>query len=296
MTTFTKFAILLLAGLAWGSTVPLTKTAVSTGHHPIGLIVWQLAIAVVVLSVVITVRGLWPEVKRRHILYFLVIGLTGTVVPNSFSFLAAANLPAGVMAIVLTTVPMFTTAMAFGLRVEQFSWLRVMGILLGAIAVLLLIVPDEDFSGAIPPLFVLVALIAPFFYGIEGNYIAMRAPENLGPIVTLWGASLLGLIVALPMALMMDGWVNLAVTWGPAEYAMVVASLLHIVAYASFIRLINAAGPIFSSQIGYVVTIAGVFFSALALSESYSHWVWASLLFMLAGLTLVKPRKEAEAV
>ncbi len=55
------------------------------------------------------------------------------------------------------------------------------------------------------------------------------------------------------------------------------------------------AGPVFSSQVSYVVTLAGVFLSALILSESYSSWVWMALVLMLAGLTLVQPRAVARA-
>jgi drug/metabolite transporter (DMT)-like permease len=72
-----------------------------------------------------------------------------------------------------------------------------------------------------------------------------------------------------------------------------VSSILHVCAYAGYIWLLGATGVIFASQIAYVVTIAGVFISAVALNEAYSSWVWAALGLMLVGLALVHPRKNA---
>ncbi|HEY5700634.1 MAG TPA: EamA/RhaT family transporter, partial [Gammaproteobacteria bacterium] len=64
--------------------------------------------------------------------------------------------------------------------------------------------------------------------------------------------------------------------------------------YTGYIWLVGASGPIFSSQISYVVTLSGVFLSAVILSESYSPWVWLALILMIAGLALVQPRQAAE--
>jgi drug/metabolite transporter (DMT)-like permease len=57
---------------------------------------------------------------------------------------------------------------------------------------------------------------------------------------------------------------------------------------------IDRAGPLFASQVGYVVTLAGVFWGMLLFGESHSAWVWVSLVTMLAGLALVTPRKIGE--
>jgi len=49
---------------------------------------------------------------------------------------------------------------------------------------------------------------------------------------------------------------------------------------------------VFSSQIAYVITIAGVILSAIVLNEVYSGWVWAALILMMVGMVLVRPLKN----
>lgn len=290
MSRLSSTLALLAIGLIWGSTIPLTKIAVSSGHQPLGLIFWQLLFSSIVLSAISIIRGVKPVLNRRTLLYFLVIGLIGTILPNSFSYLAAAQLPAGVMAIIIASVPMFSLTIANTLRVERFSLMRFAGVLLGAAAVSILILPETSLPDPQKAIFVLVALVAPFCYGAEGNYIAARAPREVDAVTTLLGASVLGTFIAAPLALATGAWVDLFEPWRASEWALLLSSLLHVAAYSGYIWLVSMAGPVFSSQVAYVVTLAGVFLSALILSESYSSWVWMALILMLAGLALVQPR------
>ncbi len=295
MSRLSSALALLAIGLIWGSTIPFTKIAVSSGHQPLGLIFWQLLFSSVVLSAISVFRGVKPALNRRTLFYFLVIGLIGTILPNSFSYLAAAQLPAGVMAIIIASVPMFSLAIANSLRIERFSLIRSAGVLLGAAAVAILILPEASLPEPEKAIFVLVALVAPFCYGAEGNYIATRAPREVDAVTTLLGASVLGVFIAAPLAVATGSWVDLFAPWQAPEWALLFTSLFHVAAYSGYIWLVGMSGPVFSSQVSYVVTLAGVFLSALILSESYSSWVWMALILMLAGLTLVQPRAVARA-
>ncbi len=290
MSRLSSTLALLVIGFIWGSTIPLTKIAVSSGHQPLGLIFWQLLFSSIVLTAISILRGVRAPLHQRTLFYFLVIGLIGTILPNSFSYLAAAQLPAGVMAIIIASVPMFSLAIATSLRIERFSPVRSAGVLLGAAAISILILPETSLPEPEKAIFVLIALVAPFCYGAEGNYIATRAPREVDAVTTLLGASVLGVFIAAPLALATDSWVDLSAPWGAPEWALLFSSLFHVAAYSGYIWLVGMAGPVFSSQVSYVVTLAGVFLSALILSESYSSWVWMALVLMLAGLALVQPR------
>ena len=289
-------AILVALGTTWGLTVPLTKIAVSTGHKPLGLISWQMLIATIALSAISVARRVGPDLNRRTLIYFLTIGLLGTIFPNSFSYLAASHLPAGVMGIVIASVPMFSLGIALGLRIERPSLRRGIGVLFGAGAVILLVGPETSLPDPDKAIFVLVALVAPFCYGAEGNYIAARAPADVDPVVTLLGASAIGCLIAWPLAVSTDSLVDLFTPWGPAEWALLLSSLCHVVAYTSYIWLVGKAGPVFASQAAYVVTVSAVLLSALILRETYSGWVWSALILMIAGLALVQPRRPNKPV
>jgi len=115
---------LLLIGTAWGLSIPLVKTAVSSGHQPLGLIFWQLLISVVILTAISALRRKTIPITRQTITFCLLIAVIGTVLPNSFSYLAASQLPAGIMAIIISMVPIFSMPIAIGLKIETTTWLR----------------------------------------------------------------------------------------------------------------------------------------------------------------------------
>ena len=288
-------AALIAIGLVWGMTIPLTKVAVSTGHHPAGLILWQVVFGALFLGAVVAARGLRLGRLTRAGAYLGAVALIGTVIPNSTSFLAARHLPAGVMGLNIAVIPMVALVLAHWAGAERATARRLLGVAFGAAAILLLVGPEASLPDPGATVFVLVALIAPLCYGAEGVFIAKRAPRDLDPIETLFGASVLAAILMAPIALS-QGWaVDLGGAWAAPEWAMLAAALLHAIAYSGYIWLVGRAGPVFTSQLSYVVTIASVALSMTVLGERYSTWVWLAFALMLGGLALVQPRAEEEA-
>ena len=74
--------------------------------------------------------------------------------------------------------------------------------------------------------------------------------------------------------------------------SIVILAVINATAYSAFVACIAVAGPLFASQVGYIVTLAGVFWGIAIFDETHSIWVWASLVTMLLGLILVSPRKQ----
>lgn len=277
-------------GVIWGCTIPFIKIATESGHHPIGMIFWQLIISVIILVPIAVLRGSRLVLDVAHLRFFLFVALCGTIIPNAFSFFATFHLPAGVMALVIATVPIFSLLFAVILRLERLEIRRLTGVFCGVVAVSLLIIPDASLPDPSKWLFVLVALIAPLAYGFEGNYLALSNPPATGPIATLLGASLVGVLVCLPLVWILGAFINPLDGIGRSEYALIASSSLHAIAYVGYIWLVSQAGPVFTSQIAYIVTPAGVILSAVFLGEDHSPWIWVSLAIMLIALSLVQPK------
>lgn len=289
------FLILLGFGVMWGATIPLTKIAVSTGHHPFGLIFWQSFLAVVVLSGLILLRRSSVIWDRVHLYFFTTIAFTGTLIPNSMSYLAAFHLPAGVMALIIALVPMFSLMIALTLRLERFRLSRMTGVVLGALAIALIAQPESSLPDPSKAIFIVVALVAPFCYGIEGNYLSLRQPEHTGPVATMFGASLIGTAISLPLTLATGTFINpLQVGINASELAVIASTILHIFAYVGYIWMVKQAGPVFSAQVAYVVTPAGILISMLVLGEDPSSYLWLALGILLIGLFLVQPKPQGD--
>ena len=193
--------VLILLGAGWGITNPLSKIAVSTGYGHFGLVFWQLAIGTALMAGIALARGTALPWSAKSVQVYVIIALIGTVIPNSASYQAIAHLPSGVMSILLSLIPMIAFPIALGLRLERFSLRRFAGLLAGLAGVLLLVLPEASLPEAAMLAWIPMALVAPVLYAFEGNYVARWGIAGLDPIQVLFGASLIGTIIALPLAL-----------------------------------------------------------------------------------------------
>lgn len=296
MTRLAPILVLIIAGAAWGATQPLAKIAVSTGYLPLGIVFWQLTIGAVVLGAICLVRGRALRFRREDIRLYFIIALIGTVLPGIASYSAAVHLPAGVLSILLSSVPMLAFPIALAMGHENFRWWRLAGLSLGFVGISLLIVPDASMPTSVAPFWVFVALIASLCYAMEGNVVAKLGTNRLDPVQVLCGASLFGAAIALPLALSTGQFIDPRTAWGAPDAAIIASSLLHAGAYTAYVWLVGRAGPVFAVQISYFVTLFGVTWAMLWLGETYSPYFWAALGIMLAGLALVQPRPKAALV
>ncbi|MDA5556151.1 DMT family transporter [Shimia sp. MMG029] len=284
-------AILLAVGTGWGLTQPLTKIAVSEGYQPLGLIFWQLLIGALVLFLLRLCTGKSIALPRDKLWFFLLIAALGTLIPNSFSYRAAAELPSGVMSIVISLVPIVAFPMALLFRVDRFGWGRLAGLIAGLGGVMILSEPEALPDPAMA-LWLPIAVIAPICYALEGNVVSKWGMHGLGAGQVLYGACVIGAVLALPLALATDQFIDPRTHWNAPEFALVLGSLIHVCVYTAYVWLVSRAGAVFAAQVAYVVTGTGVLWAMILLSERYSLWVWAALALILLGMTLVRPRTQ----
>ncbi|MEM1273551.1 MAG: DMT family transporter [Pseudomonadota bacterium] len=281
---------LVTVGAVWGTTMPLTKIAVSAGHAPLGLIFWQFVIGAIVLSIVTYLRGRPLSRKPVHLGLYAMIALLGTILPNTASYTAAEHLPAGIMSVVVALVPILAFPVAIMLGNDRFSGLRFLGLLMGFGAIFLIALPETSLPDRAMVAWLPLALVAPFFYAIEGNVVAKFGTFGLDPVQVLAGASILGAVVVFPLTLGTGSFVDPRPSWTIAEWAILGIGVAHAVAYSGYVWLVGRAGAVFAAQVSYLVTAFGIFWSWLILAEIQSPWVWAAVCVMFVGLTLVQPR------
>jgi drug/metabolite transporter (DMT)-like permease len=280
---------LLFIGVSWGATQPLTKIAVSSGYQPLGLIFWQMLIGVVVLGLVNMIRRRPLPINRRVLPFYLAIALIGTIIPNAASFKAYTVLPAGIMALLLSLIPMIAFPIALILGLDRFSFKRMAGLSFGLFAVLLIVGMPQALPNAAMLAFIPLGLLPSLMYAFEGNFVARFGTGGAGPLQLLLGASIIGMGITGPLAYSTGHWINPLHDWGVADVAVVASALIHSVVYTLYVMIVRQFGPVFSVQVSYVVTAAGLGWAMLILAERYAGPIWLALALMFMGIYLVSP-------
>jgi drug/metabolite transporter (DMT)-like permease len=280
--------VLLTIGIGWGSTQALGKIAASTGYAPLGLVFWQLVVCTGVLGAMTLVRGKGLPTTPRALQFYVVVAVLGTIVPGLTFYISVARLPAGIMSIIISTVPMIAFPIGLMLGAEQFSLRRMFGLALGLTGVLIIALPDASLPDPAMAAFLPLALIGPLFYALEGSYVARVGTAGMDAVQAMFGASLVGAIMIAPVMLAMgQGFVITQL--GAPELALIGSSALHAVLYSSFVYLAAHAGAVFATQTGYIVTASGMIWAALILGERFSPLVMLAAAVLLGGIALVRP-------
>lgn len=284
-------SVLLFCGLSWGSTQTMGKIAVSTGHQFLGLIFWQMVIGVLLLGALLLINRKPLPINRQTLTFAVIVALIGTIIPNSTFYYSITHLPAGIMSILISTVPMLSFPIALALGMDRFSALRLTGLLCGLAGVALIAGPGATaLPAGTDPVWLAVAMVGPLFYAIEGNYVARFGTAGMDGLQAMTLASAIGAVLTLPLALGSGQFIDPFRPWGTAEWALIGSSAVHAVAYATYVWLAAHAGAVFASQTSYIVTGTGVFWAMGVLGERLSPYAWIALVLILGGLALVRPR------
>ncbi len=285
-------AFLVLMGAGWGITQPFTKIAVSTGYGHFGLVFWQMVIGAVLMGVICAARRVALPLNMRTLRLYLILALVGTVLPNSISYQAAVFLPAGIMSLLISTVPMFAFLIALMLGNDHFRWRRLLGLAFGLVGVLLIVAPAVDLGQNIPVGWAAIYLITALFYAFEGNYVNKWGTEGLDPFQVMLGGSLAGIVIVAPLMLAQGHYIAPVWPLPPAQLALVASSIVHVFVYAAYVWLVGRAGAVFAVQVSYMVTGFGLIWANLILGEAYAPTIWLALAAMFAGMYLVQPRPK----
>ncbi|RMX04012.1 DMT family transporter [Legionella jordanis] len=249
--------LLTALGCIWGSGYVLAKYAIMNGVPPLGYAFWQSCGPAILLSCFCLLFNKQQSVmKRTHWPYFLVCGLIGIAIPNSNMYFVANHLSAGLLAVLVNTVPLLVYPLALIARQEQFDPLRASALVFGMSGILMIINPP--IQGLTSP-WCLLALISPLGFALCSIYIAAKQPEGLNPIEGATGMLIASTLLLIPLVAQQHAFYSLTGTINGVKAVVILEILLSSLGYLLFFKLLTLAGPVFYSLTGGIVALTGLF-------------------------------------
>ncbi len=287
------YFLILAAGIIWGGTFSLALIATAKGAHPLGLSAWQVVLTAAFFAAVCAVSRV-RFFAWRNLHHYAVLAVVGITAPNLFYYYGAPHLSAGILAITVSTVPLFTYAIMLLLRFESLIVRRLWGIVLGMIAIVLLVLPDQGLDSSDASFWILLVILSSLLYAVENVYISRGVEPGIDIRELLVGSNLVAIVIQVPLAILLgvaEPW-----TWLLSDAGLAIAAIAFGggIAYMMFFYTIKTSGPVFASQCAYAVTISGVIWGIIVFAEEHTLWIWLSVIVMLLGLTLVNPDNSDE--
>lgn len=287
------FSLLFVYAVVGGATFAVTKIALGAGVSPLSFATWQCAGAAGVMLVGCALRRLRIPLTAPHAAYYALCGLVGVALPNVNMYAVLARIPAGTMALVVATVPLFTCCLSAFSGTERLSPRRLLGLLSGVAGALVLATPLASGSGPAGPIWIALAFATPLLYGASHVVVARYRPGD-ADAMALAAGMLVVAAGALAIAALSAGEMY-ALRWplGPGEAAVLIQVAISSLCYLIFFRLVDLAGPLFFSQVGYLVTMTGMGWGVAVLGENYNAYALAAVGLVFVGLLLVTPGQGA---
>lgn len=288
-----SWALLALNGSLIAAIYAVAKQAVQAGVPFVTVLAWQVAIAAAIVAVALVLRGERFQLHTDNLRYGLVAGLIGVTGPNLLTFAALAHLPAGVIGALTSLAPVFTYAIAIGVRLESLRILGSVGIVLGLLGAILIADPDTaDLTSRAP--WLLLALCAPMLLACGNVYRSVAWPRGLTPLGAAAVLLLLQCLIVIPVAAFTFG---ISIPLDAADSGMpavLVAGVLMATFYMTAFELQRRAGPVLVGQLGNVISVASLAIGALWLDERYESSTLVGAAIVISGVLLVSwSRRDA---
>jgi drug/metabolite transporter (DMT)-like permease len=257
--------MLIVVGTLWGLTPALAKLAMSEGMRPLGVATIAAAVAAMVLYAVARLRGQAPPMDRAHVRQYAAGGVVGLAFAHLFAFTGLQRAPAGLFALIVPVSGLFTMLFFAQAGIERATPRRMLGTLVGMSGVALAMAPGAALPNPALLPWAAVMLLTPVCYAASNLFSVKFAVRGTPPLAQASGtvifAALGAALVGLPL-----GHLGLPPS-GAVALLLLGQGLATSLAYTLYFRLLVSTGGVFTGQVAYVITLAGLAWGFLQFGE-----------------------------
>ena len=260
---------LVLTTAFWGGTFIAGRYVAQQMPHFVAASGRFLIALVPLFLFTLTVGGGLTRLSRRQLVGTVLLGATGVFTYNTFFLGGLAHIPASRAALIVALSPIMTMIVMRFLAHEQWTWLRVVGVLLSLTGVSMVITRGDYASvldGAVGrgELYIFIAVAAWVAYTIIGRYtLAGMSAASATTWSTLWGTLMLLVPAAVDLTAPGFVWPD-GLAWLAMAYLGVFGTA---VAFFWYNQAVASIGPARATLFTNLVPVFAVIFSILLLDE-----------------------------
>lgn len=283
--------LLIALGFIWGSGYSLARYAMTHGVPPLGYAFWQALGPALLLALSVMFTRDNPLLQKQYWPYFLICGLIGIAIPNTNMYFIASHLPAGLLAVLVNTVPLIIYPLALLTGHERYDAWRFLALVLGMVGIVLIISPANSHFFS---LWTVLAMISPLGFACCSVYIAGKQPAGLSALQAASGMLLAAALLLTPLVVQQHAFFPLTAPWTIAKQVVLLEIILSTLGYYLFFTLIRLAGPVFYSLTGGVVALTGLFWGYIIFAEQPNFLQTIAISCIIGAVFLLSWRQSGQ--
>ena len=283
---------ILVMSVIYGLMPSLGRMASNLEASPLGLIVWSLSLAGLILLGIASYKGNLPKLTWRNVIFFISWAILMGVIQRTAIFTVSAHIEAALLSLIMTMQGFIVFAFAAFLRMEKATPKRLLGLAIGLAGVSLALGDKLGGSNSGDIVWFAAALLVPLCMAVEVLLMAKYKPKHIDPIAAAGLMLVFSALLVTPFAYSQGELISLS--WKVGRLEVVIALLVFITAstYIIAIHIIKIAGAVFYGQSAYIITMAGIIWGMLLLNEEFSPLVWLAFAVIVVGMYLVNPKDD----
>ena len=288
--------LLIILGIDWASGYAIAGYCMTHGVNPYAYAFWQSFGPFVLLLLIQTLRReLWLE--KSGVIYAILCGVFGIVIPNLLIYFAATHIPSGLLTVLANVSPIFTYPLALAFKDERFSFARLGLIVIGFIGVALVVIPNQHhLSLELGNGWLYVALLIPLSYAFSAVYLSRFHPGT-GSVLNyaMWMLMVSTLCVS-SLAVMNRGYYELR--FNDFNSGLIVLEiLLSTCGYVLLFLIMKMVGAVYYSLVNAIAAVTGVAYGYFLFGQQFSWLTFvaiAVILLAISGLTYTQRQRNSQ--
>lgn len=281
----------MLTGSLIGISLPLAKLASMHGWSPVAYAMWQALGGTLIVGLGLALTGRVRLTLTAHALrYYGICGLVSFAIPNLLQFAAVPHVGAGLTAVIVSPTPILTWLISRAVGRESGDTLKLAGLSVGLVGVLAILGPSAALPDPQAAVWALVLILVPMVLAAGNVYRSLDWPAEV--TIPMAAVGMLGAAAGfLTAATVASGALQSPLPVRTAgDWAVLAQMPIAGLAYLTYFRLQQVGGPVYLSQMGYLIIVAGMVPGIVVFGERYGAWVWLGVALIGLGVFLVNAR------
>lgn len=289
MTLFEWFMLIALS-MVWGGSFFFNEIAVR--ELPVfTVVVSRVALAAVILTIVLHLRGERMPTSGKVWLAFFGMGLLNNAIPFSLIVWGQQHIASGVASILNAATPLFTVICAHLMtRDEGMTAGKLVGVVVGFIGVAVMIGRGAlDFNSNV--LAQLMCLGGALSYAFAGIYGRRFRRMGISPMATATGQVIASSCLLLPLVAVVDQPWTLPMPSFTVIWSLIgVAALCTALAYVLYFRILATAGATNLLLVTFLIPVSAILLGTAFLGEILEPRHIAGMVLIGTGLVAIDSR------
>ena len=276
--------LLLLFTLAslWALHFSLVKL-VEADRNPFSILVPLLLVLSVLFLFVLIFNKQTFAFSIRKIIFFIIAGSFAYIVPLYVEFLVAPKMDAGILVLIVSSVPVFTLLLVWSFKLLSVSYKLILGTISGLIGISLIVLGNDYKTLNI---YSIIALIVPLSYSFDAIFMEKYWPTNLNTFQVAFGECLISFFLILIMNIFLGTKTSEYTYWLKLEdfWLLTIITFLEV---SLFFYILKNSGAVFINLGSYLVIPAGFLWGYIIFQETFTVLKFLCTLLIMASIFLI---------